>query len=177
MYDVNDDEFSEMYTTQEKGENKLTSAISPKDPLEKLTQEKFILLNENSTLRETIDSIQTHHVGCVLLEKEGNLSGIFTERDIVQKVVGNRHDLETELVSKYMTKNPDSLHLQDPIAFALNKMISGEYRHIPIVDNSGKPTGVIAMQDIINHLGDHFFDDIVNLPPNPIKSQEHREGG
>ena len=76
-----------------------------------------------------------------------------------------------------MTKSPDVPHLQDPIAFALNKMISGGYRHIPIVDKTEKPIGVIAMENIINHLGDCFFDDIINLPPTPLRDQEQREGG
>jgi hypothetical protein len=45
------------------------------------------------------------------------------------------------------------------------------------VDANNKPTGVIAMQDIINHLGNYFFDDIVNLPPTPLRDQTQREGG
>ena len=56
-------------------------------------------------------------------------------------------------------------------------MISGGYRHIPIVDKDNKPIGVIAMQDIINSLGDYFFDDMVNLPPTPLRDQTQREGG
>ena len=76
-----------------------------------------------------------------------------------------------------MTTSPDTLHSDDPIAYALNKMISGGYRHIPIVDVNDKPTGVITLQDIINHLGDYFFDDVVNLPPNPLRDQSQREGG
>ena len=103
--------------------------------------------------------------------------GIFTERDIVQNIVGNRHNLEEAHIVDFMTKSPDTLHSDDPIAFALNKMISGGYRHIPIVDANNKPTGVIAMQDIINHLGNYFFDDIVNLPPTPLRDQTQREGG
>ncbi len=176
MYDIFDDELTEMYKSGKEDPN-LESAISPNDPLESLTQEKFIVLDETATLRETIDKIQQFHVGCVLLEKNGKLSGIFTERDIVQKVVGNRHDLEKEMVLTFMTKHPDALHLKDPIAFALNKMISGGYRHIPIVDEDNKPIGVIAMQDIINHLGNHFFEDILNLPPTPLRNQDQREGG
>ena len=176
MYDIFDDELKEMYTSAGK-DSSLESAISPNDPLETLTQEKFIVLDENATLRETIDKIQQFHVGCVLLKKNGKLSGIFTERDIVQKVVGNRHDLEKEKVLTFMTKSPDALHLKDPIAFALNKMIAGGYRHIPIINFDNKPIGVIAMQDIINHLGDHFFEDIVNLPPIPLRNQDQREGG
>ena len=177
MYDIYDDELNEMY--ESKGETGVTldKGISPNDPLSTLTQEKFIVLNEKATLREAIDNIQRYHIGCILLEKDHKITGIFTERDIVQNIVGNRHNLEKECVADYMTKSPDVLHLQDPIAFALNKMISGGYRHIPIVDKEEKPIGIITMQDIINHLGDYFFDDIVNLPHTPLRDQTQREGG
>ena len=177
MYDIYDDEFNEMYESTGKTGITLDKGISPSDPLSTLTQEKFIVLNEQATLRDAIDSIQKYHIGCILLENNHKITGIFTERDIVQHIVGNRHNLEKECVADYMTKSPDVLHFQDPIAFALNKMISGGYRHIPIVDKEKKPIGVIAMENIINHLGDYFFDDIVNLPPTPLRDQTQREGG
>ena len=166
-----------MYENPGKSEIKLGKGISPTDPLSSLTQEKFIILNEQASLREVIDSLQKYHIGCVLLENDNKISGIFTERDIVQNIVGNRHNLEEESVVDFMTKFPDTLHRDDPIAYALNKMISGGYRHIPLVDVNDKPTGVITLQDIINHLGDYFFDDVVNLPPNPLRDQSQREGG
>ena len=177
MYDIYDDELKEMYESKRNTGVTLDKAISPNDPLSSLTQEKFIVLNEQATLRDAIDSMQKYHIGCILLEKNHKIAGIFTERDIVQNIVGNRHNLEKECVADYMTKSPDVLHFQDPIAFALNKMISGGYRHIPIVDKAKKPIGIIAMQDIINHLGDYFFDDIVNLPHTPLRDQTQREGG
>ena len=177
MYDIYDDELKEMYESKENSGITLDKGISPNDPLSTLTQEKFIVLNEQATLREAIDNIQRYHIGCILLEKDHKITGIFTERDIVQNIVGNRHNLEKECVADYMTKSPDVLYSQDPIAFALNKMISGGYRHIPIVDKEEKPIGIITMQDIINHLGDYFFDDIVNLPHTPLRDQTQREGG
>jgi len=177
MYDIYDDEISEMYESKGKNGITLDKGISPSDPLSTLNQGKFIVLDEQATLRETIDNIQRYHIGCILLENDHKITGIFTERDIVQNIVGNRHNLDKECVTDYMTKSPDVLHLQDPIAFALNKMISGGYRHIPIVDKKEKPIGVITMQDIINHLGEYFFDDIVNLPPTPLRDQTQREGG
>ena len=177
MYDIYDDELKEMYESSRKTGVTLDKGISPNDPLSTLIQEKFIVLNEQVTLREAIDNMQKYHIGCILLENDHKITGIFTERDIVQNIVGNRHNLEKECVADYMTKSPDILHFQDPIAFALNKMIAGGYRHIPIVDNKKKPIGVIAMENIINHLGDCFFEDIVNLPPTPLRDQTQREGG
>ena len=110
-----------------------------------------------------------------MLENNNKITGIFTERDIVQKIAGNRHDLEKEYIIDFMTIKPDVLYQNDAIGFALNKMIEGGYRHIPIINESEKPIGVISMQDIINHLGDFFYEDIKNLPPTPLKKQI--EGG
>ena len=177
MYDIYDDELNEMYESKGKNGITLEKGISPSDPLSTLTQGKFIVLNEQATLRDAIDSMQKYHIGCILLENNHKITGIFTERDIVQQIVGNRHNLEKKGVANYMTKSPDVLHFQDPIAFALNKMISGGYRHIPIVNKEEKSIGIITMQDIINHLGDYFFDDIVNLPHTPLRDQTQREGG
>ena len=160
MYDINDDELKEMYENQGKSDVLLGKGISPNDSLSSLTQEKFIVLNEKASLREVIDNLQRFHIGCVLLENDNIISGIFTERDIVQNIVGNRHNLEETRIVDFMTKSPDTLYREDPIAFALNKMISGGYRHIPIVDENEKPIGVIAMQDIINHLGNYYHENI-----------------
>ena len=177
MYDIYSDELDEMYKIEKHDNLNLGKGITPTDSIKTLLGGKFIVLNENVTLREAIDHIQKQHIGCILLENDDKISGIFTERDVVQKIVGKRHDLDKEYVIDYMTLKPDVLHQNDAIGFALNKMIEGGYRHIPIINKSEKPVGIISMQDIINHLGDYFYEDIKNLPPTPLRKQNHREGG
>ena len=95
----------------------------------------------------------------------------------MKKILGRKLDLETEIISNFMTNSPECLHWDDPISFALNKMVSGGYRHVPIINQNNNPLGVISMQNIIRYLGDFFFDEIVNLPPKPIRTQISREGG
>ena len=177
MYDVYSDELDEMYKMKKNEDLHLGDGIAPADSIKTLLGGEFVVLNEKVTLREAIDNIQKQHVGCILLENDKKISGIFTERDIVQKIVGNHYDLEKEYVIDYMTIKPDVLHRNDEIGFALNKMIDGGYRHIPIINDLGEPIGVISMQDIINHLGDYFCEEIKNLPPTPLRKQIQREGG
>jgi len=177
MYDINSDELDAMYEMDKNDNINLGKGITPTDPIKTLLGGKYFVLNEKVTLGEAIGKIQTEHVGCVLLENNNKISGIFTERDIVQKIVGNIHNLENEYVIDFMTQTPDVLRQNDALSFALNKMIDGGYRHIPIINESDKPIGVISMQDIINHLGDYFYEDIKNLPPHPVRTQRHREGG
>jgi CBS domain-containing protein len=53
-----------------------------------------------------------------------------------------------------MTKEPQSLDLQAKVVFALQRMDLGGFRHIPIVDAEGHPTGIISVRDILRYLTD-----------------------
>ena len=87
-------------------------------------------------------------------------------------------DLEKEIVAEYMTKKPDVLHPQDPIAYALNKMHIGGFRHVPIVNDSMRPVGLISISNIISTIADYFSMEIINLPPlERIVDSEMQEGG
>ena len=178
MFDVFDDELKQMFDEQKNEEKqKLNIAISLNDPIKSLLKNKYICLQEDTTLDKIIDEIKKYSTGCVLLQNTNQISGILTERDVINKILGRRLNLKNEIVSKYMTKNPECLHLDDPISFALNKMVSGGFRHIPLINENNNPLGVISMQDVINQLGDFFFDEIINLPPKPLREQTNREGG
>lgn len=77
-----------------------------------------------------------------------------------------RADSHTVPVKSVMTPNPETLEPEDSIAFALNKMSVGGYRHIPIVDGA-KPVGVLSVRDVVDFLVDLFPSDVLNLPPSP----------
>lgn len=177
MFDVLSDEYQQMEEISKKSKSKLSSAVSLDDPISSLSREDFAKVGENTSLAEIIKILQEKHLACVVIERKDVLIGIFTERDVLNKIVGYKLDLEKEKVSKFMTPTPDKLLLEDSIAFALNKMTDGGYRHIPIVNKAKKTVSVISMQDVINHLGDYFFDEIINLPPKPLRRQHSVEGG
>lgn len=179
MFDIFDDELEQMFSEgKHDKQQKLNVAFSLHDPISVLPKSKFVSMPDNSPLIDVINKLQNQSLGCVLLENDNHyISGIFTERDALIKVLGKRLNLETEKVSKFMTRNPECLRIDDPIAFALNKMVSGGFRHVPLIDENKVPLGVLSMQSIINHLGEFFFDEIVNLPPKPIRGETSREGG
>jgi hypothetical protein len=55
-------------------------------------------------------------------------------------------------------------------------MAEGGYRHLPIVDDQHRPTGVVAVHGIVHYLVDHFPNTVYNLPPDPKASTRDREG-
>ena len=108
-----------------------------------------------------------HRIGCVLVVEAGRLVGIFTERDVLTKVVTAGRDIDTTPVGEVMTRDPECLTLDDGIAYALNMMSVGGFRHIPLVDADGYPTGMVAMRDIVDYIVDLFPEEVLNLPPSP----------
>jgi CBS domain-containing protein len=97
--------------------------------------------------------MQTHHVGSLLVTNpSGVLVGIFTERDCLMKVIGKVHDLSTVTVKDFMTPDPVSERPDASLAFALNLMSNGGFRHIPIVDSERVPLGVISIKDVVNYI-------------------------
>ena len=113
-----------------------------------------------------------------MIEKNDQIIGVMTERDFLLRVTAKGLDLKSEIIDNYMTKNPETLTLNDPIAYALNKMHIYGIRHIPIINENSTIYGMISVKDIISHLGNYFGEHIVNLPPDPSQDILDRpEGG
>jgi len=171
-----DDELKQMEEREASGKELITEAISLSDPIKSLSK-GCLVIPDDSSLRKVIDRFQEENIGCAILTRDGKVSGIFTERDILLKVLGRKLDFDKETVKDYMTSDPQVLLATDPVSFALNKMVDGGFRNIPIVDEKRKPIGQVSILDVVNHLGQFFHEEILNLPPEPLRKQNRREGG
>jgi len=144
------------------------STLKPREP---------IVIEPQAPVLEAISKMQDERVGCVLITRSNKLKGIFTERDVLTAAVGKGVDLAKIPVRKLMTANPETLRPTDSIAYALNKMSLGDYRHIPLVDNTGVPVGVISVKDIVNCIVSYFPKTVMNLPTLPRQNYtQEREG-
>jgi CBS domain-containing protein len=126
-------------------------------------------------IEDSIKAMLETDTGCVVvLDPESRLVGIFTERDLLKKIVGQGILPKRQPVKDFMTPNPESLRSFDTIGFALNKMAVGGYRHIPIVDSNRKPTSILSIKEIARFLVEFFPEDVLNLPERP-EQQEPKE--
>lgn len=94
--------------------------------------------------------------GCVLITDAGLLVGIFTERDFLMRVAAGGRDPERTPLGDVMTSGPETLHADDQIYYAINRMAVGGYRHVPVLDRADKPVGVLAVRDVVEHLTEVF---------------------
>jgi CBS domain-containing protein len=131
----------------------------------------------SATVRQAIAAMQRARTGCLLILDQGHLVGIFTERDVLYKVAAQEVDLDQLLVGTLMTPQPESLHVDDDLVYALNQMSLGGYRYIPLLDDQGRPTRVVSERGIVDALATLFAQDVVNLPPAPpLGVPQDREG-
>ena len=117
-----------------------------------------------TSLEETLRLMREEGVGCVLVCQGDRLVGIFTERDVLNKLFGGEVDPGSP-VERFMTPNPAVLSLDDTLGEAIRMMTERGYRHVPLTDRHGKQAGMIAARDIVHYIAEHFPAEVVNLPP------------
>ncbi|CAL9778402.1 unnamed protein product [Musa acuminata subsp. burmannicoides] len=133
-----------------------TKPTSPKQAsgertVKKLRPSKALIIPEGTTVSDACRRMAARKVDAVLLtDANGLLSGIVTNKDIATRVISEGLKLEQTIVSKIMTRNPVFIMADTPVMEALQKMVQGKFRHLPVVENGE----VIAMLDITKCLYD-----------------------
>jgi CBS domain-containing protein len=135
-----------------------------------------VVLDEGCPLRDLIQRLRDANSGCALLTRDSRLAGIFTERDLVVRVLGAEYTLD-QPVAQWMTSNPDCVSPSDTIRKAVRLMQRGGFRSVPVVDKQGHVVGCVRHKDIIKYLAEHFSAQVLNLPPDPERIALEREGG
>lgn len=128
----------------------LTESIS-RHSIKVLCPNPPITVGSGTTVRDAIRKMITNRIGCLLIVEEDVLAGIFTERDVLNRVSSDAGSLDRP-VSEFMTPHAESVTSEDSIAYALHSMDLGGYRHLPIVDTDGRPGGIISVRDILRFL-------------------------
>ena len=131
--------------------------IMEKKITELIEVEKPLVLSEETKVKEAVDLIREKSIGSVLvIDLEGKLSGIFTERDLATKVDFACNLWQDHSIKQYMTANPFFIREEDLLCDLINNMSVGHYRHMPMVKESGEPVGVISIKDLLPLMVDSF---------------------
>jgi CBS domain-containing protein len=120
------------------------------DDISRLEQE-FLSVTPDTTALEVIRKMKEAGLGCALVVDEGNLVGIFTERDLLNKLTGPAAISNQITVEQLMSVNPELLSDRDSIAIAVNKMSMGRFRHIPIRKADGSYS-VTSIKHVLKYI-------------------------
>jgi CBS domain-containing protein len=99
------------------------------------------------TVREACVAMAKRRIGALMVVDGGKLVGIFTERDVMTKVVGASRDPDAVRLADVMTRNPDTIGPGRPARDALEMMRKHGYRHLPVVDGADL-VGMVSVRDL-----------------------------
>ncbi|MHC5111453.1 MAG: CBS domain-containing protein [Planctomycetota bacterium] len=149
------------------------------DALKALRAKVAVTLGPEQTVGDAIGEMQASDEGYVVVTEHGKPIGVFTERDVLTKILGSDEtggcSMESPMVN-VMTASPTVIRAEQTVAEVIGKMHHGGFRHLPVVDESGFLTGVVSVKGIVEYVVEHFPAAVFNLPPDPGQKSVAREG-
>ena len=144
------------------------------DKITTLLPAEPISVPETATVHEAVAAmLAKRQAGVLVVDGEGRLTGIFTERDVLTRVVGHNLDPRRTPLGAVMTRDPEALSPRDRVAYALNRMSVAGYRTIPLIDADKRPIGVATVTDFIRWLVDLFPEAVLNIRPGDEIKRPH----
>lgn len=134
-------------------------------PVTQLDSGPVLAVAPDTSVRDAVALMNHHQRGAVLVLTRERLAGIFTERDVLRRVLARDLDLARTPVGEVMTSDPDTLAPTATLAQALRTMARARYRNLPVVSETGKPVAVISMRRIVQFVCEAFPREIWNAPP------------
>ena len=176
-----DDDLGDEAYFEDEGRGRVFDSALLRRPLTVLPARKPLLFSPDASATGAMRAMQREHRGCVLVTEDGSadtrLVGIFTERDVLLKIVDRGRNPMVLPLAEVMTPDPHALAVDCSLAWVLNRMSAGGYRHIPVVDAEGRPVFVISVRDVVDFLVDHFPREVLTLPTAPgAERTRTREG-
>jgi CBS domain-containing protein len=147
------------------------------EPIRVLCDKPAVTIDVTGTVAEAVRQMQERRFGSLLVLDGTTLAGIVTERDVLYEVAGADPAILARPVTEIMTPDPETLQLDDPIVFLMNKMHVGRFRHVPILSEAGEPKHVISLRDVLRWMLEHFGSVVTNLPASPFRGAHEEYGG
>ncbi len=137
--------------------NDAVNLLAPTEPIRLLA---------TATVHDAVTRmLANRRAAVVIVDAEGRLIGIFTERDVLTRVVGQSRDVQRTTLAEVMTRDPEALSPQDRICYAVNRMNNAGYRTVPLVDAERRPIGIVTVSDVVKWLAEIFPEAVLNLRP------------
>ena len=159
-------ELDEAYTAELESEfDDLREALLG-DTIRILGPDDPVTASEGVPVAEAVGRMmRSRRAAILIVDADGRLTGIFTERDVLTRVVARGLDPEHTPLGQVMTAEPEALAVGDRVAYAVNQMSVAGYRTIPLVDSERRPVGVVTVNHIIRWMATLFPEAVLNLRP------------
>ena len=111
------------------------------------------------TVLETARAMVRHNIGAVPVMHNEKLVGIFSERDLMRRVVAEGRDPRSTCLAEVMTDDPLTIHMNEELEACMALMRRHNFRHLPVC-HEGQLVGMISLRDILLHDLDEKDDEV-----------------
>lgn len=113
-----------------------------------VSQRPLVIAEASTSVADAAVAMRTKGVGSVVIETNGQLAGIFTERDLLNRVVAAGKDPATTQLAAVMTADVVGMEGDKPLSHALHLMHQRAFRHVPVLQQ-GRPIGMVSARDAL----------------------------
>ena len=117
----------------------------------------------SGSVADAVRAMVNNGVGAVAVVDLGVLKGIFSERDLMKKVIYRNLSPDKTPVAEVMTVEVESIRAEMQPADALRLMLERHFRHLPIVDEYGKVQGILSIRNLLEHMVVELEDSVNSL--------------
>ena len=135
----------------------LERALS-EQPVSDIVSHPVTTVTPDTSIHDAMQRMDMRGISCVMVVEEDHLLGVFTERDVLNKVADKYHELKNHPVNEVMTADPVTVYETDPASAALCVIAVSGLRHVPVLDVDQKLVGVVSPRRVTSFLQDHFVN-------------------
>ena len=146
-----------------------------RERLRALRLDKPVSVASGASLGEALRAMREAGGAALLIQKDGRTIGIFTERDVLNKLFPGAVD-DRLPIDRFMTPDPASLTLDATLGEAVRLMTEHGYRNVPLCDQEGKSAGLLSARNVVEYVAEHFPAEVANLPPGLNQRFATKEG-
>jgi CBS domain-containing protein len=118
------------------------------------------VLKRDSTVAEACKLMHDARSGAVAVVENGELQGIFTYSDLIDRVVLARRHPDDVPLGEVMTRKVETISGSGSYGDALRLMVDRDYTHVPVVDEDHRVIGLISLRDLLEHEIEHLAHEL-----------------
>lgn len=145
------------------------------DKVSLMQTDDYVCIEPSTPLSQAIELMKGDEGGCAIVCEQGRVIGVFTERDLLMKIVGEEVEMNAP-VSNWMSTAVSTLTPDATVGDAVSMMNEKSFRNIPLVKD-GQLVGSISVFDVIFYLAESYPKETMNLPPIPDQVMTREDGG
>jgi len=131
--------------------------------LMRIARTPLVTVKPDLTVMEAVRTMAEQSIGAIVVVHGNRLAGMFSERDLMLRVVSKRRNPEQTLVGDVMTSPVETIRRDSSIDDALKVMLERHIRHLPIIDRDGMLCGMISMRSLLHDKVEELTDQLDSL--------------